>query len=469
MEDAIFSTDAGRQRLAQEWLPPWLRSRRWFGGNDRLITECHVARSTRFGNGWLCAVEVAFAEGAPETYLIPLTLVESAEAAAVVAPVNGRMLVDATHVPEFRALLFQVLAGAERVDGVEATRSSALPELFPAAELPVSRVLSVEQSNTSLIYGDRLFLKLYRKLEPGTNPDAEMARFLAEQAHFPHTPRFLGSLTWNGRSLALATEYLPEAVDGWSLGIKYHKNLGNLGMEEEWRGHLHELGMRAGEMHRALASDERDPAFAPQPLTRDDVEAAARSMLEMARDALSDLEGAKALEGPAGQALLKQLFAALDGMRPIQALVNRLLDDVPAGVKIRIQGDFHLGQVLHCERGFLIADFEGEPLRGLHERRARHPAARDVAGMLRSLAYLDASDRPKGRAIPRTGIRPGEGEAFLAGWRNAVAGTLLADESLLPIFLLEKAFYELRYELRHRPDWARIPIQGLIELCRSLA
>jgi trehalose synthase-fused probable maltokinase len=354
------------------------------------------------------------------------------------------------------------------MEGISAISGTALSKRFPNSEPPASRVLSVEQSNTSLVYGDRVFLKLFRKLEAGVSPDVEMARFLSERAKFEHAPAFLGALIWEGRTLAVATDFFRDAVDGWTLGIKYHKHRGNLGREDEWRGMVRGLGQRTGQMHAALSSDLEDPAFAPEPLTRTDVEAAARTMLEGARDAVSDLENAKAFEGAAGQAMLKELFAALDGMRPIQALVNRLLDDVPEGVKIRVHGDFHLGQVLHTDHGFLIADFEGEPLRSLEERRAKHPPIRDVAGMLRSLAYLEESDRPQMRAATGQKSRSAESEAFLGGWRKAVAGSALASEALLPIYLLEKAFYELRYELRHRPDWVQIPVRGLVDLCQSL-
>ena len=469
MHDAIFTAEAGRQRLAQEWLPPWLQTRRWFGGRDGGIAGCEVSRQLRFGEAWLTTVEVRFTDGAQETYLLPLTVVDSAEVAAVIGTVGDRVLIDATHVPSFRALLFQVLSGAERVPGLEILPSPQFGDRFPGGSVPPSQVLAVEQSNTSLAFGDRMFLKLFRKLEPGVNPDVELTHFLGGNGRFAHTPAFLGALLWEGTALAVATEFFPEAVDGWSLGIKYHKHRGNLGMEEEWRDLARELGSRTGEMHMALASDRSDPALAPEPLTREDVEAAARSMLETARDAVSDLEHAKAFSGTAGQALLRELFTALDSMKPIQALVNRLLDDVPDGVKTRVHGDLHLGQVLHTDRGFLIADFEGERLRSLSDRRAKQPPIRDVAGMLRSLAYLEESDRPQARASSRPFMRSAEAEAFLSGWRKAVSGSPLACEELLPIYLLEKAFYELRYELRHRPAWVEIPVRGLVELCRSLS
>jgi trehalose synthase-fused probable maltokinase len=467
MDDTIFTTDAGRERLAAEWLPPWLRTRRWFGAKDRAIQRCRITRMAPFGSAWLCAVEVGFADGASEVYVIPVAQVASAEAAAVIAPMNGKMLIDATHVPEFRALLFRVLAGHEQVPGIEAVQGATFSKTFAGTNAPASRVVAVEQTNTSVIYCDRAFLKLFRKLERGVNPDVEMARFLGERSRFPHTAGFLGALFWEGSSLAVATDYLPDAVDGWSLGIKYHKHRGNLGMDEEWRGLVRDLGERTGQMHLALASDSENPDFAPEPLTRHDVESAARAMLEMARDAVTELENASAFQSGSGQSLLQQLFTALDGMRPIKALVNRLMDDVPLGMKTRIHGDLHLGQVLYTEKGFVIGDFEGEPVRDLQERRRKQAPAKDLAGMLRSFAYLESSDRPQGRSS-RHGSRLAEGEAFLQGWRKAMVGSPLGDESLLPIFLLEKAFCELRYELRHRPDWVQIPLQGLVDLCRSL-
>ncbi len=466
--DAILTAEAGRQRLAKEWLPPWLLTRRWFGGRGRGAFSCEVSRQLGFGDAWLTTVAVRFADGTTERYLLPLTVVDSAEVAAVIGTVGDRVLIDATHVPSFRAHLFRALSGLESVPGIDVLPGAQFAQRFPDGNAPTSQVLAVEQSNTSMAFGDRLFLKLFRKLERGVNPDVELTHFLGGNGRFAHTPAFLGALLWEGTALAVATDFFPEAVDGWSLGIKYHKHRGNLGMEEEWRELARELGLRTGEMHMALASERSDPALAPEPLTRDDVEVAARSMLETARDAVSDLEHAEAFAGTSGQALLRDLFAALDSMKPIQALVNRLLDDVPDGVKIRVHGDLHLGQVLHTDRGFLIADFEGERFRNLRDRRSKQSPIRDVAGMLRSLAYLEESDRPQARGSSRQMMRSAEADAFLSGWRKAVSGSPLASEALLPIYLLEKAFYELRYEIRHRPTWVEIPVRGLVELCRSL-
>src|SRR5215203_4254682 len=133
MDDTIFTTEAGRERLAAEWLPPWLRTRRWFGAKDRVIQRCRITQMAPFGSAWLCAVEVGFAEGAAEVYVIPVAQVASAEAAAVIAPMNGKMLIDATHVPDFRALLFRVLAGHEHVPGIEAVQGANFQKTFAGA------------------------------------------------------------------------------------------------------------------------------------------------------------------------------------------------------------------------------------------------------------------------------------------------------------------------------------------------
>lgn len=463
MDDEIFTTEAGRRRLAQEWLASWLRTRRWFGAKDRPIRDCRIVRHTAVGQSWLCAVEVQFDDGARDAYLLPLTRVSSAEAAAVVATVSGGVLVDATHVPAFRAALFQVLAGREFADDLTVEGNAALAEA--ANDPPVSRVLTVEQGNSSIVYGDRWLVKLFRKLEAGANPEVEMARFLGVRAEFPHTPPFHGTLSWGGSDLALVNEFLPDAVDGWELALHYRQQPGDPAMREEWRKIVQQLGERAGEMHLALANAADDPAFSPEPITRDDVETIMRSMLETARTALGELEGPAASQLPDGESLLREFFTALQGMQPIQRLLDQVQALPPEGVKIRVHGDFHLGHVRYRPGEILFSNFEGEPLRTTAQRRAKQPPVRDVAAMLRSLAYAQASADPL--PLPWTNAAADQA-AFLTGWRSRVGGTALAAEFLLPIFLLEKAFYELSHELKHRPDWAHIPMRGIIALCRSL-
>ena len=466
MDDAIFTTESGQRRLVDEWLPSWLKTRRWFGGKDRAITACRIARRTRLGETWLHAIEVHFDHGTPETYFVPLTSVASAEAAAVVAPVDGGFLVDATHVPELRTALFRVMAGWDSVQDLHADRTAAFATLFPPPNVPASRVLSVEQSNTSLIYGDRLFVKLFRKLEPGINPDVEMTRFLSDTAGFPHMPRFRAALHWTDTSLALASEFLPNPGDAWSLALKeFARYVDNPTALDDWLAAARRIGQRTGEMHYAFAHAPNEfRELTPEPLTAEDVGAILMSMLETARAAAEALSQDSIAASSEAIGMLPRLLSALDGMRPIQALIERIQQQPPRGVKIRIHGDYHLGQVIHTGDDFLIMDFGGEPLRSVAERRAKQPAVRDVAGMLRSFHY--AAFAARGNAAPETSEAWAQAsqEAFLAGWRSALADSPVANESLLPVFLLQKAFYELSYELSHRPDWAHIPMRGILTL-----
>jgi trehalose synthase-fused probable maltokinase len=468
MDDSLFTTEPGRQRLATEWLPSWLRTRRWFGAKDRVIRECEIVHQVRVGPGWLCAVEVRFEDSAVETYMIPLTCVPSAEAAAVVALINGDFLVDATHVPEFRAALFQVLAGMESVPGVTSDHDDALREMFP--EPPASKVLAVEQSNTSLVYEDRLFVKLFRKVEAGLSVDVEMTRFLSRDARFARVPRFFATLAWDGASLALATGFEPESLDGWRLALGYFRLWSSEPTApSEWKALARKLGERTGEMHATLAQPSDAPDFSPEVIDADRVRAMMIAMLQTARTAAEALGGDTLELTPEAAAVFPEFLKALDGMRPIRRLMDQIEQLPPAGMKTRVHGDFHLGQVLHVDGDFLITDFGGEPLRTLVERRAKQPAVRDVAGMLRSFHY--AAHTARGDESPETAdARAAEvGNAFLDGWRSKVAGSGSESELMLPIFLIEKAFYELSYEMRHRPEWVHIPLRGLLTLCQALA
>ena len=221
MDDPLFTTPAGVHRFETELLPAWMPRCRWFGGKARAVREFRIARQAGLGGAHLLAVEVSYIEGNSETYAVPLALGKDAVPESVVARLaDGRVLFDATHDAEFRATFFQLMARGETNGELHGEAGRALDAMFPTGEAPASRALHAEQSNTSLIYGDRLFVKLYRKLTVGVNPDAEITRFLIERAKFKHVAAFGGAIEWAGASLALATAMVPNHGDAWTLALR---------------------------------------------------------------------------------------------------------------------------------------------------------------------------------------------------------------------------------------------------------
>jgi maltose alpha-D-glucosyltransferase/alpha-amylase len=407
------------------------------------------------------------------------------------------------------------------------------------------RLSRAEQSNTSVIFGDRLILKLFRKLEPGVNPDLEIGRFLTEKAAFPHTPPVVGWLEYRGGAadqrrkaepltVGILQEYVQNEGDAWSytlnaLGRFFERVLARRGEarvpeaprpdqglvasalalaalppEEEVErrrealppGYEPELsgayldaarllGERTAELHRALASDATAADFAPEPFGTLYQRSLYQSMRSLTGRALQLLdERRRHLAGPAAElaeAVLERRPAVLDRFG---ALLGRRL----AAQRIRIHGDYHLGQVLYTGRDFQIIDFEGEPARALSERRIKRSPLRDVAGMLRSFDYAGHSElarQVEGGLVSQHDAAALAGWArwwqhwtsatFLAaylerlGWGGDGAGDLVPPEPgdlarLLDVYLLEKAIYELRYELNNRPGWVAIPLAGILEL-----
>jgi maltose alpha-D-glucosyltransferase/alpha-amylase len=373
----------------------------------------------------------------------------------VVALAPGPDLVDAFDSAAFCRALGAVVRRAGELRGERGTlvgRPSRgwLPDL--PVDTPVRRI-DGEQSNTSIIFGRMLIMKVFRRLVDGVNPDVEITRFLTEHTTFRNTPRLAGSLEYHdGRgaaTLAMVQELVPEGRDGWRW------MLDRLAAGDEALGALRQLGQRTAELHGALATPTDDRAFGAEPISRDDVTAWT-------------------------EALARQVAAAR------RAAGRRALPDLPSGAgpalagllgaaKIRHHGDFHLGQTLAVREGrdFVVIDFEGEPMRPLEERRRKHTPLRDVAGMLRSFAYAAA-------AGARAGHDVGDWETkaravFVEGYRNAAAAapfvpaTGEAFERAVAALELEKAAYEVVYEANHRPDWLEIPVRGFVSARAALA
>ena len=418
-------------------LPAWLSQQRWFGGKGAAISGVRDLDRAQLSPGLLLsAVEVRYEPPRPsESYALALRpwtgkggIVEGLDddaARALLGIVRGRLRI---------ATAAGALQG-ERFDGPD----SPMERL---SRVPAVRRLDAEQSNTSLVFDDRVILKLIRKLEPGLNPELEMGAFLARSG-FAGTPRLLGSISVTGAveaTVAVAHAFVQVETDGWSYVLDA------LRRGEPPLSEVRELGARIGELHAALASDEADARFAPEPIRREDLRRWTETLLgelertvRVGRSAVPELAGRQ---------------------QALAARIHRLGGVRPGGVRIRQHGDLHLGQVLRSGGEWLVFDFEGEPARPLAERRQKHSPLKDVAGMLRSFAYAAA-------AAGRREIAGLMRESFLQGWRLRAARLMPPDEEgarvLLESLELEKLLYELRYEVGHRPDWVNIPATDLLE------
>ena len=434
-------------------LENWLRAQRWFAGKARPIGGATCRDRIRVGPGMLYVVFVGFTDvGEFERYLIAL---RAAEPTA-----------DAFDDAAFcRALLDVVRRGAE-VEGERGTLIGRPGRAFPT-DLPAdvaARRLDGEQSNTSVIFGDRLIMKVFRRLADGLNPDLEITRFLTEQTTFRGTPRLAGAVEYSTgargtferfadvggvATLAVLQEYVGGARDGWRW------LLDRLAAGDAALDGLRRLGTRTAELHAALATPTPDPAFGAETITPADVAAWAD---DVRRQVVAAREAAR------GRALPD--VPDLGGMDGLGGLVSR--------AKIRHHGDFHLGQTLAVDDGrdFVIIDFEGEPLRPLEERRRKHTPLRDVAGMLRSIGYAAASARLA--AAERRRWEADARAAYLAAYRTAVSGARFVPDSdeafarAVAVLEVEKAAYEIVYEANNRPDWVEIPVAGFVSATASL-
>ncbi|HVR52469.1 MAG TPA: putative maltokinase, partial [Pseudorhodoferax sp.] len=367
----------------------------------------------------------------------------------------------------------------------------AFAELAGSApeQLTVERQ-KAQSSNTIVMVGERLFLKGYRRIRKGQNPEFEVGRFLTEVARFTQCAPVAGAVEFVAAdgsisTLALLQAHVENQGDGWTYLLGYlERHLEELrtpvaaALPDDVHGaHLalmQTLGRRTAELHLALATRSGDAAFDPEPLTTADVVASREQATADLRQSLDLLHAALPRLPEAMQGEAREVLAASTALAQRIAAGGVLENE---GLKIRIHGDYHLGQVLLTRNDFVVVDFEGEPGRAFPERRAKQSPLRDVAGMLRSFDYAravalrHAAHTPEEAAPMTAPAREWEAAsraAFLQSYRDTLAGTPLAvsDQAmgLLALFELQKALYELRYELENRPDWVHIPLAGILAL-----
>jgi trehalose synthase-fused probable maltokinase len=500
---------AALERFAAERLAEALPRQRWFASKGRPIASVAVRDAAALGGrapgAVLTLLDVTFERGPSETYVVPLLgLADGPEDVTVLgqAEADGASLrvAEAFDDPDFcRALLdafAEDLTLPARHGTVHFVRAGAFPPGAATAGL-VARRLKGEQSNTSVVYGDALILKTFRRPEAGVNPEHEITGFLTTRALFTHVPQLAGAVEYDPAegppiTLGVLHRFTRNLGDGWGWALEHlarlrefvatreqHEPLGGERLVPLVRDFsagvlaaLGRLGGLTGGLHAALASDPGDPAFAPEPIATDDVAGwRARmagdleSTLRILRDRRDHLIAGARQRAEAFLAEPAGLAACLEG-----------LDVLPSEGchKIRIHGDYHLGQTLRTEDDFVILDFEGEPARPLAERRAKHCALRDVAGMVRSLDYAAATVLGEGETVQAVGEtwRRLAVDVFLDAYLEAaraasarlVPASRPARGAALAAFALNKALYEVRYEIDNRPTWAEVPLRGLERL-----
>ena len=395
-------------------------------------------------------------------------------------------------IRDFIAFLLENLRASATIEAdqgrIEFKPTSELPKNGQTAMNDV-RAVDTEQSNTTVVVETDCVVKLFRRLEPGVNPEIEVGRFLTETVQFSHAPPLLGSveLVANGTPSAVAVVhgFVQNQGDAWTVTGAYLDRFVEeqrlltaeaAGESDEQAAYLRRaqhVGRRVAELQLALASRDDLPDFAPEPIAADDVRTWTESVLQRAERTLDELADRRSdlTEND------RQLADALLSHRAsLPARLRELLPDNIDAVKIRHHGDFHLGQMLIVKDDVVIIDFEGEPRRSIEDRRRKAPAARDVAGLIRSIDYSaiaaleralkSAPDEHGKIARALDGWRELSVSAFLSAYRQSLSDARLWPQSLksadrlLDFFLLEKAFYEIEYELAHRPDWLRVPLAG---------
>ncbi len=404
-----------------------------------------------------------FHEGTHDMYQLPLGARPAAHGwhEAVVDEADGWTVYDALVDPELALELLRLMRADTTLEGAEGTIELRRADGADLLDRHVAepRCVTAEQSNSSVVFGDELILKVYRRLEAGINPELELVRFLTARG-FEHVAALVGWYAYTGvpldATLGMLQRFVAGGVDGWELALD-----AAAGDPERFLAAVGRLGEVTGAMHATLASDPSDPSFAPEESSVEALGLLVASVDEQIDRAFADLPGdVEALAPIAGRG------------EEVREQLRMLSHLGSMGRVIRHHGDYHLGQVLWTGKDWMVIDFEGEPARALSERRQKRSPLRDVAGMLRSFAYV-ASAAPILRGVdPPPDFEQRAREAFLAGYRATVDPSLLpagedAIARLLSVFELEKAIYELRYELDNRPDWVGIPVRGIERLLQA--
>ena len=407
-------------------LEEWVTSQRWFASKAREVAHVNVLEHVTLDADApleLQLVEARFETGTHELYQL---LPGEPEGIGALAELFGR----------------EATVGSISFHG----------GLAPSGHV---RSMGAEQSNSSIVFGEEQVLKVFRRIEPGENPELEMLRFLSLRG-FENVAKLSGWYVYSGElmaaTLGILQEFVPESREGWQLALDDPQGL---------LARIGELGVATARMHNILASDPADPAFAPEEPSAEALSLLTATIDEQIERGFLDL--------PQGDERVAPIAGRGEEVRDRLQMLSHI---GVGGRLIRHHGDYHLGQTMLTDERWVILDFEGEPARSLLDRRRKRSPLRDVAGMLRSFAYAaSASELLRGVPAPG-GWEERARAAYIEAYLETIEPFLLpagrsAIEKLLAIFELEKAIYELHYELNNRPDWVRIPVAGIDRLLQE--
>jgi len=540
---ALFQGRAKGRAALERALAEFLPHNRWYAGRQRTLRSVSVidavpVRGSRVGRGsaqrpgaFLTLLNSEYSDGDPEVYVVPIALASPEKADAILAdhPHAGiawmegsepGLLYDAAVDPGFAEATLEAFRKRRTFASASGAELSlwTTPEfrkIVDGADDLTAHLSSAEQSNSSVVFGNRVVAKMFRRAQEGMNPDLELGAYLTNEAEFAHTAPLLGAMEYRrgkgeARTIGVLNGYVTNEGDAWhytldALGLYYESARTSIRDEDvvvpRWSDVLdlvdeelpdiiadaigpyldsaQLLGQRTAELHLALASGGAE-MFAPEAFTTlyqrslyQSMRAQVRPTMQMLRKAMASFDGTGTADADTVMASENAILERFNAIRTHRIDTSR----------IRVHGDYHLGQVLHSGRDFVIIDFEGEPSRSPTERRIKRSPLADVAGMLRSFQY--AARAGLVAHADRGLVPPEQWEAFearervwqmwvsiryLAGYLETADGTLLVppDEDdlhgLLTAYLLEKALYEVRYDLGHRPHWAPIPLHGIVQL-----
>ncbi len=505
------------KRLEKTALPKYFAQQRWYAGKANAIEKIHFRPLGAWQKGqgrWLFSIcDINFSDGSQQSYSVPLTILWGEEE---LAPEHLPRIVSRMRHKANAGLLIDALAGNDFCREIVTTMGESIEVPLPEGKLDFHATRAyadwvkdieewsvmrpqLEQSNTSVVIGGKLMLKTYRKSETGINPELEMGCFLTEHTSFKHITPVLGSLQFKptegdptllallhgyianqGSAWDFTFNYLSRLMENWQVAIS-HENEEGSKQHEVFFNQMRLLGQRTGELHVALAVPTENRAFGQEPVEDHEIKLWVDRVREDKQRSFELLEQTQTVLGDEEKADVEEL---LKKSGELDALITMLDPSGMSLTKARYHGDYHLSQVLVSGNDFFIIDFEGEPGRTFAERRAKGSPLKDVAGMLRSFDYAAAMSYRKGhgethaacRAIQQLleTWRSGVKSAFVEGYREGVNRCTVCPHNfdhsnrLIHFFIIERALYEIRYELENRPYNLRIPINGLLELINKI-